>query len=180
MPALADYFRTMARNNRWSNYRLHRACAVLPADDYFRDRGAFFHSIHGTLNHVLLVDRHYLNALESVKADLLPLSHELCADLVTLTAAQEAHDRRLIAFCDPLSATELDRTIRWTSSDGDSCDDPVHVVLAHLFLHQIHHRGQVHNLLTTAGFLAPQLDEFLLSQDAPLREADLRELKHLD
>jgi uncharacterized damage-inducible protein DinB len=180
MPDLADYFRTMARNNRWSNHRLHRACAALSAQEYFRDRGAFFRSIHGTLNHVLLVDQHYLAVLQGVDIDPLPLNHQLYPDLATIVAAQEAHDQKLIAFCDRFTAVELERTTRWADSNGDSCEDPVHVVLAHLFLHQIHHRGQVHNLLTTGGFAAPQLDEFLLSHDAPLREAGLREINLSD
>ncbi len=53
----------MARNNRWRNHCLHAACARLPSTEYLRDRGAFFKSIHGTLNHILVVDRYYLEAL---------------------------------------------------------------------------------------------------------------------
>jgi uncharacterized damage-inducible protein DinB len=177
MPALEEYFRTMARNNRWSNYRLHRACAAIPTDEYFRDRGAFFRSVHGTLNHILLIDRHYLSALDGTGgAKSLPFDLELCSDLSGLTIAQQAEDQRLMVLCNQLTPAGLDRTVHWSGSDNDAWHDSVHVVLAHLFLHQIHHRGQVHNMLSIAGFTPPQLDEFLLSHDAPLRDMDLRKL----
>jgi uncharacterized damage-inducible protein DinB len=123
------------------------------------------------------MDRHYLAALEGTGgAKALPFDLELCSDLVSLTIAQQAEDQRLIVLCNQLTPAGLDRTVRWSGSDGGAWEDPVHVVLAHLFLHQIHHRGQLHNMLSVAGFAPPQLDEFLLSHDAPLRDADLHEL----
>jgi uncharacterized damage-inducible protein DinB len=167
----------MARNNLWSNYRLHRACTYLSEVEYYRDRGAFFGSIHGTLNHILLIDRYYLAALMGQLPDAGQLDRELFARLPQLTCAQEEHDRKLIRYCDALTADGLDTVARWTDTDGDSCADPVHVVLAHLFLHQIHHRGQVHDLLSSAGTKPPQLDEFLLSHDAPQRRDELRMLR---
>ena len=52
-----DTFRTMAHYNRWMNERLYAVCAEIPDGERRRDRGAFFKSIHGTLNHLLLGDR---------------------------------------------------------------------------------------------------------------------------
>ncbi len=166
----------MARNNRWSNHRLHTACGRLSAIEYFQDRGAFFKSIHGTLNHILLVDRYYLDALRGKQPHGGSLSRELHPDLSGLTHAQQEVDGELIAFCDELAEPSLATVVAWVSGDGQRCSDPVHVVLAHLFLHQIHHRGQVHNMLSLAGAKAPQLDEFLLSQDAALREQETCDL----
>jgi uncharacterized damage-inducible protein DinB len=166
----------MAHNNLWSNHRLHGACGRLPLEEYFRDRGAFFRSIHGTLNHILLVDRYYLAALRGERPQARPHDYELYRERADLTKWQEANDRELIAYCDVLTPQSVSSTCRWTDSDGDTCEDPVHGVLAHLFLHQIHHRGQVHNMLSTAGTRPPQLDEFFPSRDAPLRERELREL----
>lgn len=180
MPTLQDHFRAMARNNLWSNYRLHTACAQLPEAEYHRDRGAFFGSIHRTLNHILLIDRYYVAALVGGLPDARQLDRELYPDLTQLTHAQEACDRGLIKYCDALKADGLDTVAHWTDTDGDSCADPVHVILAHLFLHQIHHRGQVHDMLSGAGIKPPQLDEFLLSHDAPLREHEVRALRLLD
>ena len=42
-------------------------------------------------------------------------------------------------------------------------------ILAHVFLHDIHHRGQVHAMLSGTSVAPPQLDEFLLDYD---REAE--------
>jgi uncharacterized damage-inducible protein DinB len=175
MRALVDYFRTMARNNLWSNHRLHAACAQLPALDYFRDRGAFFGSIHATLNHILAVDHHYITAIAGAAADGSTVS-QTSPSLQELTEAQKASDQRLIRLCDELSEESLTTVVRWIGGDRKEWTDPVDVVLSHLFLHQIHHRGQVHNMLSVAGIHAPQLDEFLLSNDAPLREAEVRDL----
>lgn len=176
MPGLVQHFRAMAHNNRWSNHRLRKACAQLPAEEYFRDRGAFFRSIHGTLNHILLVDRYYIAAVSRQHIESGRLDRELYSDLPSLTAAQVVADRHLVALCESLTPESLEIVARWTDSDGHICQDPIHIVLAHLFIHQIHHRGQVHNMLSGASVKPPQLDEYLLSHDAPRREADLREL----
>lgn len=176
MASLVEHFRVMARNNLWSNHRLHKACARLATQEYFQDRGAFFRSIHGTLNHILLVDRYYVAVVAGEHAESGRLDRELYSDRPSLTAAQAVADRRLVALCEALTPERLEVVTRWTDSDGDTCQDPIHIVLAHLFVHQIHHRGQVHNMLSSTPVKPPQLDEYLLSHDAPLREADLGEL----
>ena len=176
MGALVGHFRAMARNNLWSNSRLHKACAQLLPHDYFADRGAFFRSIHGTLNHILLVDRYYAAAITGSHAESGGLDRELYPDLPSLTAAQAQADRELLAICDRLTAPDIQVVARWTDSGGDICEDPIHIVLSHVFVHQIHHRGQVHNMLSGLRFKPPQLDEYFLSHDAPLREIELHEL----
>jgi uncharacterized damage-inducible protein DinB len=177
MSTLQMHFRSMARNNLWSNHRLHRACAQLSPAECAEHRGAFFGSILGTLNHVLLVDRWYLGQLAGTLSEpMLPHDTLLHAELQSLTMAQLESDRGVIEFCDSLDPNQLARAVEWTTAEGGRCSDPVHIVLAHLFLHQIHHRGQVHQMLCTTNVPAPQLDEFLLSGDAALREAEVDEL----
>ncbi|MDX1539946.1 MAG: DinB family protein, partial [Geminicoccaceae bacterium] len=63
----------MARYNRWANRRLYDACAALDEDEYLRERGMFFGSIHGTLNHVLVGDLHWLARIENLDAPELRL-----------------------------------------------------------------------------------------------------------
>lgn len=177
MSTLQMHFRSMARNNLWSNHRLHRACAQLSPEECAEHRGAFFGSILGTLNHILLVDRWYLGQLTgALSQPALPLDTMLHAELPSLTAAQLESDRGVIEFCDSLDPEGLARAVEWANPEGGPSSNPVHVVLAHLFLHQIHHRGQVHHMLCTTSVRAPQLDEFLLSGDAPLRAAEVEEL----
>src|SRR5918992_804589 len=108
MPSLVQHFRTMAHNSLWSNHRLHRACAQLPTHEYLRERGAFFRSIHGTLNHILLVDRYYVAAVAGQHAESGRPDLELYSDLPSLTAAQVVADRQLVALCESLTLEGLE------------------------------------------------------------------------
>jgi uncharacterized damage-inducible protein DinB len=174
---LVEHFRAMARNNAWSNHRLLGACAGLSATEYKTRRTSFFPSIHLTLNHILTVDLYYVDALEGGGGGpALYADPERCADFATLDAAQRAVDRRLIAFCDRLDVAGLDATVTLVRSSETRFDERAADVLAHLFTHQIHHRGQVHAMLSGTGVAPPQLDEFFLTQDAPLRRTEVAAL----
>ena len=178
MSTLEEHFASMARNNLWSNHRVYQACAQLSPEEFARDRGAFFGSIRGTLNHILLIDRWYIGRLSGkLLQPPVPRHTELFTALEALASAQLQSDRELVGLCELLNPSGLARSVAWTTVEGRKCSDPVHVVLAHLFLHQIHHRGQVHQILCTTDVRAPQLDEFFLSSDAPLREAEVDELE---
>ncbi|MDJ0944025.1 MAG: DinB family protein [Kiloniellales bacterium] len=177
MHDLCSHFAILARNNLWSNHRLHGACAQLSGGEYRKPRrAAFFGSIHGTLNHILLIDRYYLDRLAGRAEDRFDYHVELAPDLPGLTAAQESADRRLLDLTLSLSEAGLEAPVTLSGYDGKPLQDPVRSVLLHLFLHQVHHRGQVHALLKETPVEPPQLDEFFLSQDLGRREAELREL----
>jgi uncharacterized damage-inducible protein DinB len=171
---LVEHFRAMARNNAWSNHRLLSACAGLSAAEHAAPRTSFFPSIHLTLNHILIVDWYYVDALEGGGGGpALYADPEPCAGFAALDAAQRAVDRRLIAYCDGLDAARAGATVTLVRSADLRHDERAADVLAHLFIHQIHHRGQVHAMLSGTGVAPPQLDEFFLAQDAPLRRAEL-------
>jgi len=176
MPAdrLLAYYRIMARNNAWSNHRLLRACAALPPDEFTAPRVSFFPSLALTLNHLLLVDQYYLDALTGRPRAYQDLAMPY-ATVAALQTGQSASDRRLLAFCDGLSDEQLDVAAQLVRDTGvlEECTERI---LAHLFLHQIHHRGQAHAMLAGTAVPPPQLDEFLLATDAPLRAADLAAL----
>jgi len=55
-----DYCLLMARYNRWMNERLYALLREFTDEERKRERGAFFGSMHGTLNHVLWGDRIWL------------------------------------------------------------------------------------------------------------------------
>ncbi len=175
-PTLVAHFRHMAANNRWSNARLHACCATLPSAEYFRDRGAFFGSIHATVSHILAIDEWYLTGLHAERAGRVDYGAVVHATRAELTRAQKAADRRLLAYCNGLTPARLGEVAHWRDDDGDDHAEPVHLVLTHLFIHQIHHRGQVHDLLQQAGVAPPQLDEFFLRADAPRRAEELHRL----
>ena len=172
MPSLVEQLRGMARNNAWSNHRLYGACVALTATELTATRTSFFPSILLTLNHILIVDWYYLGSLTyggrgpSAYADDLP--YPVFDDLRT---AQTDSDRALIAFCD-----SLDQTVVLARDDGRRSRETVAAVLSHLFVHQVHHRGQVHAMLAGTAAAPPQLDEFFLEEDASRRAEDLAAL----
>ena len=170
-----EHVRAMARNNAWSNLRLHRACAQLSETDYKAARTSFFPSIHLTLNHILVVDRKYLDRLEGLEQAYADPDDEPYADLPALTSAQRETDARLFGFCDSLEPVDLDREVKLHRLDGVKIDR-TGAVLSHLFVHQIHHRGQAHAMLSGTSAAPPQLDEFFLAEDAPRRRDELRAL----
>lgn len=162
-----------ACNARWSNHRLLAACAELPAAALQAAQpAAFFGSLWALLTHLLDVDGFYLDALHGQPR---PYRDQPWPDLATLSAAQAASDQRLIALCRALEPARLTQLITLPRATGP-VRERVDRTLQHLFVHQLHHRGQAHALLLASGVAPPQLDEFFLAQDEPLRRAELAAL----
>jgi uncharacterized damage-inducible protein DinB len=140
-------------------------------------RTSFFPSLRETLNHILTVDWYYLDALEAQGRGLSVFEPEIpFPDVAQLWPAQAEADRRLIAFCDGLAAADLERSVTIDRGPQGLKANPIAAFLAHLFVHQIHHRGQAHAMLAGTSVKPPQLDEFFLAEDAPLRAPDLAAL----
>jgi len=173
---LAGYLRIQARANRLANHRLHAAMAPLSREQFHARRTGFFPSLAATLNHILWVDLYYIGCLHGergVRAALL--AWPPFDELAPLAAAQAASDERLIALCDRLDATGLDVIVEMERADHVQRDRAGHV-LAHLFNHQTHHRGQAHAMLAGTAIAPPQLDEFMMPSEAHLRGADMAAL----
>jgi uncharacterized damage-inducible protein DinB len=166
MDGLLRHFRAMARNNAWANERLLAACAALTPAEFAAPRTSFFPSLRATLNHNLVVDLYYIDALEQGGLgraiwDDAP-DH---ADPTVLRTAQAAADARLIAFADALTPADLDRSVPTDRGRHGMVPERIDHLLAHLFQHQIHHRGQAHAMLAGTRIKPPQLDEFFLDFD---------------
>jgi uncharacterized damage-inducible protein DinB len=174
---LLAHNRRMAANNRWSNDRLYRAVLALQPGEFEAARISFFPSIRLTLNHILAVDHLYLDFLEEggVGADAYDAFAEF-DDPRQLAAAQAEADERLIAFCGGLSEADLDRRVATDRREDGIVPERIGDLLAHLFLHQIHHRGQMHAMLSGTSVKPPQLDEFLLDYDLELRRKEVERL----
>ncbi|MCW5747886.1 MAG: damage-inducible protein DinB [Alphaproteobacteria bacterium] len=177
MSWLVEHFRAMARNNAWSNHRLLTACAQLSADDFVAPRVGFFPSLQATLNHILKVDGYYIESLEG-REDAMERAYAFAPHdtLASLATAQRASDRRLLAYCDGLAASRLEAPVTLRRRDRTPPLETVRRVLPHLFVHQIHHRGQAHAMLSSTTVKPPQLDEFFLLDELPLRRDELRAL----
>jgi uncharacterized damage-inducible protein DinB len=100
--------------------------------------------------------------------------HERLADLA---AARAATDARLVRYCDGLTDDTLEQIVVLDRGEHGLTREVVHAVLSHLFVHQIHHRGQAHAMLSGTRIKPPQLDEYFLAWDAPLREHELEQLR---
>jgi uncharacterized damage-inducible protein DinB len=169
-------YRTMAHNNRWANHRLLGACAALPPAEFTAPRTGFFPSLSATLNHILVVDRFYVDALEGGRLGPAAWADpEPCHTVAALHAAQAAVDGRLIAVVAALDADGLDRIVE-LHREAHVQRERMDRVLLHLFQHQVHHRGQAHAMLSGTSVPPPQLDEFFMADEAPLRAADFAAL----
>ena len=180
MDALSQVLLGQAYNNAWANHRLLVACAQLPQAEFEARRTGFFPSIKATLNHTLTVDWYYIDAIERALAgqpanpdfESFYDPEEPCATCAELQAEQTKSDRRLIALCRSLDAATLARTIVDVPRRVGIEPEPLPRLLAHLFQHQVHHRGQAHSMLSGTSVEPPQLDEFFLVGDAPRRAAE--------
>jgi uncharacterized damage-inducible protein DinB len=171
--SVVAHFAEMARNNAWSNQRLHAACAALTQAEFEAPRVSFFPSLQATLNHILVVDWYYVDGLEAGGRGLATQENPIpFPRLAELAAAQRESDARLIRFCDSLAPVALERRVTLDRGDEGLTHESVHAVLAHLFVHQIHHRGQAHAMLAGTRIAPPQLDEFFLDYDRPRRAGE--------
>jgi uncharacterized damage-inducible protein DinB len=167
----------LAENNAWANHRLYRSCASLSDDERRAKRTSFFPTILATLVHIAIVDEYYLDALTGGGRGRAIWDEEARLDSFdVLRASQAATDRALVAFVAGLRGDDaLDAIVSMERADHVQHEKRGDVLL-HLFQHQIHHRGQAHAMLAGTHVAPPQLDEFFMGEELPLREAELREL----
>src|SRR5271169_1484209 len=110
-----EYAKTLADYNRWMNDRIYAACAKLSNEQRKRDAGAFFKSIHGTLNHVLLGDRVWLGRFIGVPFLFRSLDQELYAEFAELRAQRSKTDEDIIAWVNSLSGLAFEGQMSYTS-----------------------------------------------------------------
>ncbi|MEM8632195.1 MAG: DinB family protein [Pseudomonadota bacterium] len=165
----ADYCRTMARYGRWQNHRIGREMEGLTAEDLTMDRGAFFGSIFGTLNHLLWGDTIWMSRFDGWSPPKvgIPGSTQFTPDLPTFFAAREKADAGIVAWSEGLTDARLDGDLSWHSGAlGRDVTKPLALCVVHFFNHQTHHRGQIHAMLTGAGLATGDTDLFIMPEDA--------------
>lgn len=158
-----ESLRLLARYNQWMNARLYAAAATLPAPAVVQPRGAFFGSLLGTLNHLVVADTLWLqrfakhpahySALEAIAAAPTPVALDAAqADtLPALLTQRQALDATIAAWMAQVSAADLDVALHYRNTRGESHRRRFGDVLLHFFNHQTHHRGQASTLLSQAG-----------------------------
>ena len=156
--ALVRHFRMLAAYNTLANERLYDACARLSDDELRKDHKAFFRSILGTLNHIMVGDRIWLARFEGGEAPSTGLDAILYDDFEQLHAARVFEDARIEDFATGLGDDFLGGAIEYVNNEGMAFTDPALLLVAHFFNHQPHHRGQVHGMLCQTGVTPPVLD----------------------
>jgi uncharacterized damage-inducible protein DinB len=161
-----------ARYNRLANATLYGACARLSDAEYRRDLGAFFGSVHGTLNHLLLGDTIWMTRFEGGTHPSTGLNAILFDRFDALSDARQRMDRRIEAYFGGLPPGFERGTVRYVNNSGFDVEDPLSVIVPHFFNHQTHHRAQVHTLLSQLGHAPPVLDlhRVLRPDQVPVRE----------
>jgi uncharacterized damage-inducible protein DinB len=150
---------TMALFSAWANQHIHAACSTLPASELALDRKAFFASIVGTMNHILLVDLLYRERIEGQKTRFSSLDEILYDDVGALRQAQTDSDTYYATLLENMSAAQLQEPQGFHTllDEPEYWQVPKWVYYSNLFQHQVHHRGQVHNMLSQAGIDPPPI-----------------------
>jgi uncharacterized damage-inducible protein DinB len=162
------HFAMFALYNRWANRRLYAAAEKLSDADYRSDRGAFFGSMHGTLNHLLVTDQIWIRRFTGEGPAHSTLDAIIHDQFALLHDARAAEDGRIIKFIDGLSDAALDQKFSYTTiTSPKTVSQRRAPALAHWFNHQTHHRGQAHMILTSVAGndAAPSLDLLLFQRE---------------
>jgi uncharacterized damage-inducible protein DinB len=162
--AFLDNYRWLARYNRWFNERLYDACERLSDEERRRDRGAFFGSVHGTLNHLLWADRIWLRRFAAQGVTFPSLSEEVLTlpagasygtvlheDWAALREARRRLDEAIETWTRDMPPGFPVATMRYANTAGIPREHPAWRAMTHFFNHQTHHRGQLTTLLMQAG-----------------------------
>ena len=156
---MKKHFEMMAAYNRWANAILYDAAAELSHEEYARDVGAFFKSMMGTINHILVADRIWMKRFTGEGEAPVSLDTVLHAALPALRLAREAEDKRIIQWIGGLNKEALEgRFTYMTVVNPKTVSQRLAPALGHFFNHQAHHRGHAHMILSVLGRTPPSLD----------------------
>ncbi|MBS3649559.1 damage-inducible protein DinB [Pseudaminobacter sp. 19-2017] len=156
---MKQHFSMMAAYNRWANQKVYEAAAELAEEEFARDMGAFFRSVMGTLNHLLVADRIWMKRFTGQGDAPSGLDTILFAHYGSLFGARRAEDARIVDWIESLTEKQVAGRFTYiTVTDMRTVSQRLAPALAHLFNHQTHHRGQVHAMLTALGKPSIALD----------------------
>ena len=155
---MKHYLALRAEHNQWVNTRVYDVAAHLSDTDYFSDRGAFFGSVHKTLNHIVTTDMIWMHRIDGTGEAPGSLDAVLHDTLGDTRATREALDTRMIAAVDGMDDAALAEPIRFKARSGDDIAIATNLMVANLCNHETHHRGQVHDMLSQTPVEPPPLD----------------------
>jgi uncharacterized damage-inducible protein DinB len=174
---MTAHLKLMAHYNQWMNQKIIALCEANSEADFWEDRGAYFGSVMGSLNHILVGDLLWLRRLSHHPAgqgllaiEVLPqpqdLNDILYHDFSDLKAARFAIDAVILAFIDHLTEVDLSSSLSFRRVNGDKHTKALGLILMHLFNHQTHHRGQITTLLSQMGLDIGDTDVLVIIPEA--------------
>lgn len=162
-------YEMFAGYNAWANERIYDVAATLSDADYRADRGAFFKSVHGTLNHMVVADRIWMRRFTDTGESPSRLDAILFENFGELREARRAEDKRIVNWVAALSDEDIAANFRYRNvTNPQTIEQPRAPAMDHFFNHQTHHRGQLHGLLTAITGDAPSLDLIVFQRQTGL------------
>lgn len=175
---LKQNYELMANYNQWMNKKLYLAAENLSHAELMEDRGAFFGSILGSLNHILVGDTIWLKRFSTHSAqyksldslELLPMPSKLTdilyGEFAELRAARESMDEMIVSWSLEVSEEDYQRALSYQNTKGLSFTKKMSSLVQHFYNHQTHHRGQVTTLLSQFGVDVGLTDMLAVIPDA--------------
>jgi uncharacterized damage-inducible protein DinB len=170
MKGLADYHRSYAEHNRWGNELIIAAILAMPDDEYYQPIMPKSRTIHQILNHVLVMDRVWLGEVRQVDSGITSGTQIIYETKDDYIAGRRATDAEMTELLQGLTDADLEMMICYDEPQDGFQQWPMMMEVAHIFRHQIHHRGQVSILLQNSSVEMPKLDQLFLP--ASLKVAD--------
>jgi uncharacterized damage-inducible protein DinB len=179
----------MASYNASMNSNLYQAARSLPAEALRAERGAFFGSILGTLNHLVNADIIWLKRFAGHRAnypqlapvralaDPASLGELAYGDIDSLWQRRQWLDTLIAGWAVAITEDELDQALHYVNSRG-ACNKQFFSLLMHFFNHQTHHRGQASTLLSQQGIDIGVTDLLALIADQPAPQPEQSDTVH--
>ena len=173
-------FSLMAQYNQRMNRAVYCQASTLSHTEITADQGAFFGSVLGTLNHIMVGDLIWLKRFATLPSLVwldtplgqfptpTSLNQMLHVTLPALEQQRIAVDTLIMELADVVTPGICEQTLRYRNTQGQAKAENLGMLLQHFFNHQTHHRGQVSTLLYQMGVDVGTTD--LLADIAELRQ----------
>ena len=165
MNMLSTYHRTYAEYNSWANEAIIAAILQMPDHEYYQPIFPKSLPIHKILNHILVMDKVWLGEVRQVNVGITSGMQILHETKHAYIEDRRATDIEIAELMDQLTARDLKSLVRYDEPQDGFQEWPLMLEVAHIFRHQIHHRGQISVLMQNSSVEAPKLDGLFLPQN---------------
>ena len=161
--SLLSNLQLMSQYNQWMNQKIYQVADRLGNEKVTQDKGAFFGSLFGTLNHIYVADiiwlrrfakhsQQYLSLSQLPElADYTTLDQTVAKDLIDLDRLRQELDTIIISWCQEIQPEDLEYNLKYSDTKGNPYNKNFGQLIHHFFNHQTHHRGQASTLISQQG-----------------------------